>query len=292
MYELKLGKHPFNSVFESITDGDIFSLFKSCFNRHKEGDHHVFVEGFLSGSPVKLTDNTIDTLCSFDTQKELNEFLEGKKLSLRLNNIHIASAELSTYVREVFKSEGKSLSCNLYFTPQSGQRCLKLHSDKQISHVLQLRGSKKWCFPLTDDEQFIESFDPLRINTLAGPKDKTVELRPGQLLEFPQGLAHKADVIGEEGSIHITFADRLLLKDDVFNAVLSELKTKLQHESSPTEALKTEEDYRIIQNHIESVLKNIEVKNLITKSQQDNERKKLMNLKVGRGSRSKDSLSL
>lgn len=156
------------------------------------------LEGFINGERVEISLNEIQNL------KSLNK-------SFRLTNIQLYHGPVKKLCDDFYLETNKVMTANLYFTPHSEAQCFTWHSDNQHSLTYQLSGEKRWSF-LQKNNVFLKETHEQEI-VLKDYLAKKIEaqeehfhLKKGSWLTFPYCLLHKAQNLGAESSVHITFA--------------------------------------------------------------------------------------
>lgn len=115
--------------------------------------------------------------------------LYSQGATIILNQAHQSVPRLSELCRELTAEMGFATQANIYITPP-GARGFALHTDDHEVFVLHIRGAKSWRLVPAGSQDGIEA-----------------ELRPGDLLYIPRGLAHEA-MSKDTASIHVTLGFR------------------------------------------------------------------------------------
>lgn len=84
-----------------------------------------------------------------------------------------------------------------------GEDGLRVHRDDGHLFVVQIAGTKRWY--LYDTPRDAADWSPGYVEDLASAR--TVDLRPGQVLYLPEGIAHHTRTLDTE-SVHVTVAIR------------------------------------------------------------------------------------
>ena len=155
--------------------------------------------------------------------RNLNPETLGKlEASFRLTNVQLICPEIKSICRDLYQQSGTAVTCNLYFTPRKKVNCFDFHADMQQSLIVQLQGRKNWSFPMENNQALrtVNFYDQLVL-----PENlsyQQLQLNPGSQLFVPFGIVHKAELEGEQFSLHLTFAFHTFMISDFWDAYLKE----------------------------------------------------------------------
>jgi ribosomal protein L16 Arg81 hydroxylase len=124
--------------------------------------------------------------------------------TLILNRAHRALPALGRWCRALEKELGMHARANVYLTPPRAQG-FAAHYDTQDVFILPLHGHKCWRLYHTPVELPIRGQPVRDLSESLPPPQHEFELRAGDLLYLPRGLAHEARATAS-ASVHITLA--------------------------------------------------------------------------------------
>ncbi|MFD4374737.1 JmjC domain-containing protein [Streptomyces sp. NPDC058486] len=166
----------------------------------------------------------------------------GGTLSVR--QLQTVKPSLSVLRREIQAETGCAVHVNAYLTP-AGAQGLKYHYDPYVTLIVQLSGRKAWPLhaplvknPMTEYGNFLErGFTPAERHFLAHTApERTVTLAPGDVFWLPRGYVHSPYTVGDEPSLHLTFA----LKERTFHWLASEMTSEVLAQALVDPALRAE----------------------------------------------------
>lgn len=191
----------FSSLVDNFTEQDFIQIIKQMIEYDKVKDDYCTMSSFLEGKKTWWIDLTKEL------EKRLEapfEQLKDLDFSFRFTNVQNCYAPLKEVCNQLQKLNLPT-TVNMYVTPNANSNCFTFHSDYQETIITQLRGSKQWFFPQSKDGKraiYITNTDvPQKY-----PEIDEFVLEQGKVLSFGQCFVHKAHHIGDEISIHLTFA--------------------------------------------------------------------------------------
>ncbi|MFI6417791.1 JmjC domain-containing protein [Streptomyces sp. NPDC050842] len=167
---------------------------------------------------------------------------DGGTVSVR--QLQTVKPALSVLRREIQDETGCLVHVNAYLTPPGAQG-LKYHYDPYVTLIVQLSGRKAWPLhppfvanPTTDHGNFLErGFTPEERHYLANtPPAQSFTLEPGDVFWLPRGYVHSPYTVGDEPSLHLTFA----LKERTFHWLASEMTREVLSQALVDPALRAE----------------------------------------------------
>ncbi|MEU5446853.1 JmjC domain-containing protein [Streptomyces californicus] len=144
---------------------------------------------------------------------------DGGTISVR--QLQTIKPSLRLLQREIQDETGCLAHVNAYMTPP-GSQGLKYHYDPYVTLIVQLAGRKAWPLhqpfvenPMKEHGNFLErGFTDDERHYLANtPPSQTFTLEPGDVFWLPRGYVHSPHTVGDETSLHLTFA----LKERTFH---------------------------------------------------------------------------
>jgi hypothetical protein len=188
-----------------------------------------------AGEKLDLREYTIDLpwrprpfTGSADNLTVLREFERGATVVLQ--GLHLTSAPLARYCRELEGFLGHPVQANAYYTPAHSQG-LPVHHDTHDVLVLQVSGSKRWLvydpafeLPLKHQRYSAELGEP-------GPAVLDVVLGAGDTLYLPRGWLHEA-LTSEEDSLHLTVGVSVVTWLDALRSALAECEDDVEFRRS------------------------------------------------------------
>jgi hypothetical protein len=137
-----------------------------------------------------------------DGEKIRQWFARGATLSIgALHDWHPPTQRLC---RELGRRLSANATASVFWTA-AGASGLRVHRDDAQVFIVQIAGTKTW--QLYDTPAAPGAWQPGYVDLADLPAPTTLELRPGQALYLPEGLAHSATA-QHESSIHVTLAIR------------------------------------------------------------------------------------
>ncbi len=167
---------------------------------------------------------------------------DGGTVSVR--QLQTVKPSLSVLRREIQDETGCLVHVNAYLTPPGAQG-LKYHYDPYVTLIVQLSGRKAWPLhppfvanPTTEHGNFLErGFTPKERHYLANtPPAQSFTLEPGDVFWLPRGYVHSPYTVGDQPSLHLTFA----LKERTFHWLASEMAREVLSQALVDPALRAE----------------------------------------------------
>lgn len=134
--------------------------------------------------------------------------------SISLRSLQTLKPSIARLHREIRAETGCTTHVNAYLTPPGGQG-LKYHYDPYVTLIVQLHGTKAWPLhppfvtnPVEEYENFrLRGWTDYERRYLANtPPQQTVTLAPGDVFWLPRAWAHSPHTVGDDTSLHLTFA--------------------------------------------------------------------------------------
>lgn len=116
-----------------------------------------------------------------------------------LHEWHRPAQHLCRRLAQLFSAKAGAVA----FWTRAGEDGLRVHRDDGHLFVVQISGTKRWY--LYDTPRDAADWSPGYVEDLASAR--TVDLRPGQVLYLPEGIAHHTRTLDTE-SVHVTVAIR------------------------------------------------------------------------------------
>ena len=184
--------------------------------------------------------------------------------SFRMRNVQKISPEIrkiSSILEDVYK---RDIFCNLYYTPAATRNCFDFHADHQETYIYQLQGKKEWMFPLNSSGEYYRflregALNPEEVNKL---QTKVILMEEGKQIQIPYGYVHKAEMIGTEPSIHLTFATREMNQKFVLNEILNQMIIKSNLQDTQLEKI-NESDIEKLIIHMKDTFSSLSVGELV-----------------------------
>ncbi|WP_441248972.1 JmjC domain-containing protein [Kitasatospora sp. McL0602] len=162
------------------------------------------------GGPV---DPCLYVVGDMPRQGYIRRFLnDGGTLSVRaLDQMKPMVADMA---RAIAAETGYEVHANAYYTP-AGAHGLRYHYDPYVTLIVQLSGQKAWPLhrpfvenPVREYGSFhTRGFTPDERKFLEHtPPEETPVLKPGDVMWLPRGFVHSPYTVGDEPSLHLTFA--------------------------------------------------------------------------------------
>ncbi|MGA2890834.1 MAG: cupin domain-containing protein [Terracidiphilus sp.] len=168
-------------------------------------------------------------------EQAIDAFRKGH--SLRIDAIQRFSYPITCLCRDLEKIISSSINVNMYLSPGSGKRALKLHYDTHDVLVLQVYGNKTWHLydrPFASPLEFLpllrhESIRDMRqfrlLTDLSDRENCTItesfSLKAGDFLYLPRGFWHEAKTEPGEVSCHLTVGVQSTTYLELLTAALS-----------------------------------------------------------------------
>ncbi|MFJ3904235.1 JmjC domain-containing protein [Streptomyces sp. NPDC090025] len=190
-----------------------------------------------------LVDEVPEILTNWPTEPTLfhrAHLDDGGTVSVR--QLQTIKPSLSVLRREIQRETGCLAHVNAYLTP-TGAQGLKYHYDPYVTLIVQLSGRKTWPLhppfvehPTLEHGNFLErGFTPEERRRLAHtPPARSFTLRPGDVFWLPRGYVHSPYTVGDEPSLHLTFA----LKERTFHWLASEMTREILSQALADPALR------------------------------------------------------
>ncbi|MFF3015789.1 JmjC domain-containing protein [Streptomyces sp. NPDC057939] len=167
---------------------------------------------------------------------------DGGTISVR--QLQTIKPSLSLLQREIQEETGCLAHVNAYMTPP-GSQGLKYHYDPYVTLIVQLAGRKAWPLhppfvenPMKEHGNFLgRGFTEDERHYLANtPPSQTFTLEPGDVLWLPRGYVHSPHTVGDETSLHLTFA----LKERTFHWLAERMAEEILAQALVDPALRAE----------------------------------------------------
>ncbi|MEU9057803.1 cupin domain-containing protein [Streptomyces sp. NPDC048430] len=167
---------------------------------------------------------------------------DGGTISIR--QLQTIKPSLRRLQREVQEETGCLAHVNAYMTPP-GSQGLKYHYDPYVTLIVQLAGRKAWPLhrpfvenPMKEYGNFLgRGFSDDERHYLANtPPSETFTLEPGDVFWLPRGYVHSPHTVGDETSLHLTFA----LKERTFHWLAERIAEEILSQALVDPALRAE----------------------------------------------------
>lgn len=167
---------------------------------------------------------------------------DGGTISVR--QLQTIKPSLRHLQREIQSETGCLAHVNAYMTPP-GSQGLKYHYDPYVTLIVQLAGRKAWPLhrpfvenPVKEHGNFSErGFTDDERHYLANtPPSQTFTLEPGDVFWLPRGYVHSPHTVGDETSLHLTFA----LKERTFHWLAERIAEEILAQALVDPALRAE----------------------------------------------------
>ncbi|MEU0120599.1 cupin domain-containing protein [Streptomyces albidoflavus] len=167
---------------------------------------------------------------------------DGGTISVR--QLQTIKPSLSHLQREIQEETGCLAHVNAYMTPPESQG-LKYHYDPYVTLIVQLAGRKAWPVhppfvknPMKEHGNFLgRGFTDDERHYLANtPPSQTFTLEPGDVFWLPRGYVHSPHTVGDETSLHLTFA----LKERTFHWLAERIAEEILAQALVDPALRAE----------------------------------------------------
>lgn len=167
---------------------------------------------------------------------------DGGTISIR--QLQTVKPSLSLLQREIQQETGCLAHVNAYMTPPDSQG-LKYHYDPYVTLIVQLAGRKTWPLhppivpnPMKEYGNFLgRGFTDDERHYLANtPPSQSFTLEPGDVFWLPRGYLHSPHTVGDETSLHLTFA----LKERTFHWLAERMVEEILAQALVDPALRAE----------------------------------------------------
>ncbi len=181
---------------------------QQVFRKALQQSKGVSVTCYLDGKKVAGDKTVNQSLRRLSLSKDWETGLRCFPYSVQIRNAHKLSPQLYQFCQAFgqFMNWEYYLNVNLYMTPGLKRNCFEFHTDPHPSMIYQVQGQKKWLFPI-QDSAYVSSHNPLRpLPKFNSRRLKTHLMQEQDWLFIPEGAIHKAEIQGDEPSIHLTFS--------------------------------------------------------------------------------------
>jgi hypothetical protein len=225
--------------------------------------------------------STLTEINKEDLKKNIEE-LDKLNLSMRVTNFQFIDSDIRKITTILSKEIDFPVTCNMYITPSSEGNCFKYHIDEQYSVITQLAGSKNWLFPLNKDDSYLKKLDTHDVRDVDDTSRDCLLLQAGDILAIGPNIVHKAQLEGNEMSVHLTFA---VSKKNAFNVakyLIETIKNELLKKDFHIKSVDSVLDLENVKEILIENLSNIDCKDELKKIKKAELILELSTLKKGR----------